>query len=126
MNLVAAESAGDDGSRVRLPFAEVAGGPWAEALRRFPVGTPLLFGFRPHDLAPAQGDARGPRFGARVHLTEPLGDVTVLDLAAQGAAFKMVLPEERALSYREGDEVELELAVGETHLFAVDTGTAIR
>lgn len=125
MNLVPAESAGD-GSRVRLPFAEVAGGPWAGALRRFPVGTPLLFGFRPHDLAPAEGDARGPRFGAKVHLTEPLGDVTVLDLAAGATPFKMVLPEEQALRYRVGDELELELAVPETHLFAMDTGTAIR
>jgi multiple sugar transport system ATP-binding protein len=126
MNLLPAESGGEDGARVRLPFAEVAGGPWAAALRRLPAGTPLLFGFRPHDLAPATGDARGPRFDARVELTEPLGDVTVLDLEARGAAFKMVLPEEQALRYREGDELELELAVGETHLFAMDTGTAIR
>jgi multiple sugar transport system ATP-binding protein len=125
MNLVEARSAGD-GGRVRLPFGEVAGGPWAEALRRFPAGTPLLFGFRPHDLAPAGGDARGPRFGTRVHLTEPLGDVTVLDLAAGDTLLRMVLPEERALRYREGDEVEVELALGETHLFAMDTGTAIR
>lgn len=126
MNLLEAQSSGEDGGRVRLPFAEVAGGPWAGALQHFPKGTPLLFGFRPHDLAPAAGDVRGPRFGATVQLTEPLGDVTVLDLAAHGQMFKMVLPEEQALRYREGDEVELELAVGQTHLFAMDTGTAIR
>jgi multiple sugar transport system ATP-binding protein len=125
MNLVPARSTGD-GSRVSLPFAEVEGGPWSEALRRFPVGTPLLFGVRPHDLEPASGSAHGPRFEARVHLTEPLGDVTVLDLEAQGVLVKMVLPEERALAYREGDELEVELAIQETHLFAMDTGTAIR
>jgi multiple sugar transport system ATP-binding protein len=125
MNLVEARSAGD-GSRVRLPFAEVAGGPWAGALRQFPTGTPLLFGFRPHDLAPALGHAHGPRFAARVALTEPLGDVTVLDLEAGGTMLRMVLPEERALEYREGDSVELELAIQESHLFAMDTGTAIR
>ena len=73
-----------DGAEVRLPFAEVAGGPWGDALRRFPVGTQLLFGLRPHDLRPAEGEAHGPRFPAQVHLTEPLGDVTVLDLEAQG------------------------------------------
>jgi multiple sugar transport system ATP-binding protein len=127
MNLVpAASAAGGEG--LRLPFAEVAGGPWAPALRGFPAGTDLLFGFRPHDVRPAggEGSAYGPRFKARVHLTEPLGDVTVLDMEAQGAAFRMVLPEERALGYRRGDELELELGVAESHLFAVDTGTAIR
>ncbi len=41
MNLVPATSAGD-GGRVRLPFAEVGGGPWSDALKRFPVGTPAL------------------------------------------------------------------------------------
>jgi multiple sugar transport system ATP-binding protein len=127
MNLLAAASAGD-GRVVRLPFAEVAGGPWAAALQTFPVGTPVLFGFRPHDVRPAgEGDAGDPRFPARVHLTEPLGDVTVLDLEARGgAAFRMVLPEERAVAYREGDELEVELALPESQLFAMDTGTAIR
>ena len=83
MNLVPATSTGD-GNGVRLPFAEVAGGPWAEALRRFPAGTELWFGVRPHDLQPAEGEPAGPRFSARVHLTEPLGDVTILDLEARG------------------------------------------
>ena len=125
MNLLPAASAGDGGA-VRLPFAEVADGPWAGALRAFPVGTPLIFGFRPHDVRPAVGAPRGPRFPARVHLTEPLGDVTVLDLDAQGAAFRMVLPEERAIGYREGDALELELELAASHVFAMDTGTAIR
>jgi multiple sugar transport system ATP-binding protein len=130
MNLVPAASAGGGGA-LRLPFAEVAGGPWAPALREFPAGTDLLFGFRPHDVRPSRGgeassSAYGPRFTARVHLTEPLGDVTVLDMEARGAAFRMVLPEERAIGYRPGDELELELGVAESHLFAVDTGTAIR
>jgi multiple sugar transport system ATP-binding protein len=125
MNLVPATSTGD-GASIRLPFAEVAGGPWAEALRRFPVGTQLLFGVRPHDLAPALGNSHRPRFQARVRLTEPLGDVTILDLEAQGELLRMVLPEESALKYREGDSIEVELAAGQSHLFTVDTGTAVR
>src|SRR6185312_4449827 len=93
MNLVPATSIGD-GTVIRLPFGEVAGGPWAAALRMFPSGTPLLLGIRPHDLRPAEGAAAGPRFATRVHLTEPLGDVTVLDLDAHGERLRMVLPEE--------------------------------
>jgi multiple sugar transport system ATP-binding protein len=125
MNLVPARSTGD-GDRVRLPFAEVAGGPWSDALRRFPVGTETLFGFRPHHVVPADAATHGPRFRATVHLTEPLGDVTVLDLVARDTRFRMVLPEERALGYDVGDELEVELDLRQSHLFAAETGTAIR
>ena len=61
-----------------------------------------------------------------MHLTEPLGDVTVLDLVASGARFKMVLPEERAVQYRVGDEVAVTFPLETTHVFARETGTAIR
>lgn len=114
------------GRRVRLPFGELEGGPWAGALDRFPDGTRVLFGIRPSDLAPAAGEAKGPRLASEVHLTEPLGDVTLLDLLAHGVPLKMVLPEERAVGYREGDRLEVELRLERSHLFALDTGTAIR
>jgi multiple sugar transport system ATP-binding protein len=125
MNLVPGVSV-REGDRVRLPFAEIGGGPWAPALRRFPIGTEVRFGFRPHDVHPAAGVATGPRFTAQVHLTEPLGDVTVLDLVACDVPFRMVLPEERAVRYHAGDELELELRLEASHVFALDTGTAIR
>lgn len=129
MNLVPGVSA-HGGETVRLLFAEVAGGPWAPALRAFPAGTGLLLGFRPHDVRPvAAGEPAseaGPRFRARVRLLEPLGDVTVLDMECQGIPFRMVLPEEHALAYRDGDELEVGFPVAASHLFAVDTGTAIR
>ena len=57
-----------------------------------------------------------------MHLTEPLGDVTVLDLEAGGQMLRMVLPEERALRYREGDQVEVEVAVEQSHLFTWTPG----
>jgi hypothetical protein len=89
----------------------------------------VLLGFRPHDVRPATpgGGVLGPRFPARVRLLEPLGDVTVLDMEAGGGIpFRMVLPEERALAYRSGEEIEVEFPSAASHLFAVDTGTAIR
>ena len=39
---------------------------------------------------------------------------------------KMILPEERAVGYREGDSLQIELLIEHSHLFALDTGTAIR
>ncbi len=125
MNLVPGSSVGD-GGRLRLPFGEIGGGPWSDALRSLPVGTPMLFGFRPHHVSPADATPRGPRFRATVHLTEPLGDITVLDLVARDTSFRMVLPEERALGYDVGDELEVELDLQQSHLFAAETGTAIR
>jgi multiple sugar transport system ATP-binding protein len=61
-----------------------------------------------------------------VHLTEPLGDITVLDLESGSTVFKMVLPHERALAYGVGDELEVEIALANTHVFARETGVAIR
>jgi len=111
---------------VALPFAEIGGGPWAGALEAFAGGTALWFGVRPHDLTPAAEPARGPSFQATVHLTEPLGDVTVLDLEAGGQALKMVLPEEQAVNYAVGQSLTVEMNLQNTHVFARDTGTAIR
>jgi multiple sugar transport system ATP-binding protein len=124
MNVLPAVRAGRRG--VALPFLEIADGPWAPALERVAAGPPLWFGIRPHDLSPAADTAAGPRFRATVHLTEPLGDVTVLDLTAAGTVVKMVLPEERAVGYRVGTEITVGLSVANTHVFDRQTGTAIR
>jgi multiple sugar transport system ATP-binding protein len=128
MNLLRATSRA---GAVQLSFAELSAGPWSRALAAFPNGTDLLFGFRPHDLEPVNGApqgsaARGPAFRARVHLIEPLGDITILDMQAADSVFRMVLPEEQAVQYRVGDEFDVALNLGNSHVFAADTGTAIR
>ncbi|MBX6321355.1 MAG: ABC transporter ATP-binding protein [Rhodospirillaceae bacterium] len=127
MNLVPATRRAEAGGEtvLHLPFGELRGGPWARALADFPDGD-LIFGFRPHDVIPAEPGTAGPTFRARVHLTEPLGDITVLDLEAGSTVFKMVLPHERALRYAVGDELDIAIAVANTHLFSRETGVAIR
>jgi multiple sugar transport system ATP-binding protein len=122
MNLLPAKSGAGS---VRLPFGDFAGGPWAAALARFPAGSEVLFGFRPHDVTPADG-TDGPSFEAEIHLTEPLGDVTVLDLVASGQGFKMILPEAAAANLAAGNRLSVRIALEHTHLFTRDTGTAIR
>ena len=113
---------------IRLPFGEFRRGPWAQALQNFQQGEPLLFGFRPHDVQPADSAAASAasRFQASVHLTEPLGDITVLDMEARDSLFRMVLPEEQAIHYQVGDTVELALNLEHTYVFSAATGTAIR
>ena len=110
------------GSVIELPFGEVDATRWRDAVT---PGAQVMFGIRPHDLTPAGALQNGACFAATVHLTEPLGDVTVLDIEAGGAVLKMALPEEQALAYPPGHELAIELSLADAHLFNRETGRAL-
>jgi hypothetical protein len=99
-------------------------------LSDFPVGSKLMVGMRPQAIAPAasNGDsAAGPHFAAQVFLTEPLGDVTILNiLAGADNRLKMVLPQERAFGIASDAAIDCALRTDEICLFAQETGTALR
>jgi len=129
MNLIEAERKGSDNDPVvAASFGNFSGGEWAESLASFVVGEPLVFGIRPHEIVPVKepSEFEGPTFDAKIHLTEPLGDVVILDLIANGSRLKMVLPEERAIAYRPGESLTVGFGLETTHVFARETGTAIR
>ncbi len=107
---------------VELPFGELDAGRWQPALAS---GSEVLLGIRPHDLHPVRAEPTGPSFPAAVHLTEPLGDVTVIDLDAAGTVLKMALPEEEALAFRQGTDLAIELSLADAHLFYRETGLAV-
>jgi multiple sugar transport system ATP-binding protein len=107
---------------VALAFGEVDAARWGAAVA---PGAEVMLGIRPHDLAPAGDQSNGPRFPARVHLREPLGDVTVIDVESGGVVLKMALPEEEALAYAPGQVLSIELALGDAHLFHRETGRAV-
>ncbi len=110
------------GTVIELPFGEFDAARWRDAVS---PGARVMFGIRPHDLAPADALQNDPCFAATVHLTEPLGDVTVLDIEAGGAVLKMALPEEQALAYGPGHELAIELSLADAHLFHGETGRAL-
>jgi multiple sugar transport system ATP-binding protein len=114
-----------DGPAIALPFMDLDAARWSAALLDWPAGSEMLLGIRPQDLVPADGEPRGPSFEAGVHLTEPLGDVTILDLEASGAILKMVLPEERAVAYAAGDRLRVSLTPADAHLFSKESGVLI-
>jgi multiple sugar transport system ATP-binding protein len=123
MNLVPGTARAHAGGMVvELPFGEIDAGRWRQGLAS---GAEVLFGVRPHDVSPARAEPRGPRFPATVHLTEPLGDVTVIDVVAGGAVLKMALPEEEALAYAHGTGLAIELSLADAHLFHRETGVAL-
>lgn len=126
INLVQATLVEKAGGRVvRLPFLDLEAASWHDALRDFPAGTALTAGLRPQAIWPAVSSS-APRFTARVFLTEPLGDVTVLDLiAGDSTRLKMVLPQEQAWKIAVDAHIDCALDLQQVLLFAQETGTAI-
>jgi multiple sugar transport system ATP-binding protein len=124
INLVSATLRADE--NIELPFMSISATPWKAALREFPAGTQLRVGLRPQAMWPTEGPASGPRFPARVHLTEPLGDVTILNLLAPGETrLRMVLPQEQAYRLAVDDAIECAVDADQICLFAQETGTTI-
>jgi len=114
---------------LELPFIDVDASPWKASLAEFPVGTKLTAGVRPQSITPASiaSPVDGLRFPARVFLTEPHGDVTILDIVAgPGQRLKMILPQERAYGIDVDASIDCALSAEELCLFAQETGTAIR
>lgn len=130
INLMAGSLSHDAAPCIQLPFATIDAAPWRRILQDLPAGTGLRVGVRPQGLTRAGGQARGPRFAARVFLTEPLGDVTILDLRAgepgnMDVRLRMVLPQEQAWRIRPDDDLEVELDPAQVCLFTQETGVAL-
>ena len=131
INLIAATLKDVGGKRtLALPFVDLDAAPWRTSLSQFPSGARFVVGVRPQAIAPVADGAEtgsGPKFSARVFLTEPLGDVTILNIVANAEQrLKMVLPQERAYGIAKDASIECALQNAEICLFAQETGTAIR
>jgi multiple sugar transport system ATP-binding protein len=131
INLIAATLKDVAGTRtLALPFVDLDAAPWKTSLSQFPSGARFVVGVRPQAIAPVVDGAEtgsGPKFSARVFLTEPLGDVTILNIVANAEQrLKMVLPQERAYGIAKDASIECALQNAEICLFAQETGTAIR
>ncbi|MEM7042547.1 MAG: ABC transporter ATP-binding protein [Pseudomonadota bacterium] len=124
MNLIAGRMQADDnGSAViALPFGKLDAGRWQNK-----ATGDVLVGIRPHDLVQAErADGDAHHLTAKVHLTEPLGDVTVLDVDAGGTVMKMALPEEEALAFPVGAELSVAFRPDMAHLFDRESGKALQ
>jgi multiple sugar transport system ATP-binding protein len=129
MNLIPAKRGGSDTKpTVVTEIGEFHEAAWKSPLADFAVGEELLFGIRPHEIRPVDDTSPdgGPIFNCRIHLTEPIGDLVILDLVANGVRVKMVLPEEQAVTYAPGMSLTCRFELATTHVFARETGTVIR
>ena len=119
MNLIPARVAADYGA------FETSFGRITPENRAIPgeSGAPATIGIRPSDLRPAaSGEAS---FASRIHLIEPLGDITVVSVEAGKETLRMVLPESVATGMKPGDSVPVTFDTRKIHLFRADTGQAM-
>jgi multiple sugar transport system ATP-binding protein len=131
INMIAATLKGVGGNPVlELPFMDIDATQWGASLAEFPSGAKFVVGVRPQAIAPvsvSEETVPRPKFSARVFLTEPLGDVTVLNIVAgANQRLKMVLPQERAYGIASDASIDCTLQNDEICLFAQETGMAIR
>jgi multiple sugar transport system ATP-binding protein len=84
------------------------------------AGEAAVIGIRPSDLRPATRDDSA--VSARVHLLEPLGDVTVVSVEAGGETLRMVLPEQAAIGLKPGDDMPVAIDLNKIHIFRAATG----
>ena len=116
MNLFKA-SVRPDGRSFDTPLGAMAP---AAARRTANPGEAALIGVRPSDIRLAA--AGETALASRVHLLEPLGDITIVSLEAGGELLRMVLPEASATSMRPGDSASIVIDANKIHIFRATSG----
>jgi len=129
MNLVHGRIEATDEARITLQLALgriPLDLPKREGITGLDIGREVFFGVRPHALRPArESDSADCRFDAQVHLTEPLGDITVVDLKVNDIDLKMVLPESEALTLRTGDTMGIGFDAASARVFDINDGARL-
>lgn len=97
--------------------------PLSRKLGSADAGEAAVIGIRPSDIRFAAGGESG--FAARVHMLEPLGDITVVSLDAGGETLRMVLPESVASNLQSGQPAQIMLDPAKFHVFRASSGQAI-
>ncbi|MFN0190676.1 MAG: ABC transporter ATP-binding protein [Aestuariivirga sp.] len=79
------------------------------------AGETALVGIRPSDIRLARKGEKSLK--TRIHMLEPLGDVTILSVEAGGEILRLVLPEASATNMKPGDEAMIVLDSSKLHIF---------
>ena len=119
MNMIEVRVRGD-GVSLDTPFGVLPAPLIASGLS---AGEPLVLGVRPWDLRLAHGAM--PSATPSVQQLEPLGDVTVVSLSANGTLLRIVLPEAQAVGMKAGDALPIIIDAASLHLFRGHDGSAL-
>jgi multiple sugar transport system ATP-binding protein len=87
------------------------------------AGEAALLGVRPSDIRLATKGEKA--IDTRIHLLEPLGDVTIVSLESGSEMLRMVLPEASAAAMKPGDPVPIAIDPQKIHVFRAAGGQAM-
>ena len=83
-------------------------------------GEAALIGIRPSDI---RFSAKGEKaISSKIHLLEPLGDITIVSVEAGNEMLRMVLPEAKAASIKLGDTASIVINPNDIHIFRAASG----
>ncbi len=88
------------------------------------AGEKAVVGIRPNDIRIAWGDEKA--LMSRVHLVEPLGDVTIVSFETAGQTLRGVMPEQAALDLAPGVSVPIAFDASKIQVFRESDGLAMR
>ncbi len=113
MNIIAATIA-SDGKSIETSLGRMA----TRGGTKSTVGEKALMGIRPSDITLATKGG----IASRIHMLEPLGDVTVVSVETNGNTLRLLLPESSALGLKPGDETSIYIDPAKIHIFRADSG----
>jgi multiple sugar transport system ATP-binding protein len=87
------------------------------------AGEAAILGIRPSDLRFAEKGETS--ITSTVRLLEPLGDVTIVSVEAQGEMLRVVLPESKAQALKPGQPAAIHLDPKKFHIFRASSGQAM-
>ena len=95
----------------------------SRAVKSAKAGAAAFVGVRPNDIRLA---AKGEKaLKSKIHMLEPLGDVTVISVETGNETLRIVLPEASATNMKPGDEAQIVLDPGKLHIFHAESGRAM-
>jgi multiple sugar transport system ATP-binding protein len=116
MNMLAA-TIGSDGKSIDTSLGRMPTAPTMKTT----AGEKALLGIRPSDIT--IGEKGG--IASRIHMLEPLGDVTVVSVETNGNTLRLLLPESRALGLKPGDATSIHIDPSKIHIFRADSGETL-
>jgi multiple sugar transport system ATP-binding protein len=87
------------------------------------AGDKALVGIRPSDIRLAAKGEKAIR--SKVHLLEPLGDITIVSVEAGSEILRIVLPEASATDMKPGDTAQIVIDPDKLHIFRAASGQAM-
>jgi multiple sugar transport system ATP-binding protein len=118
MNMVSA-IVSKDGKSVDTPLGTFA----TPRILKSAMGEKATLGIRPSDITISSKSKAS--IASKVHMLEPLGDVTVVSVEAGGEMLRLVLPESQANKMKPGDATSVTLNPDRIHIFRAASGQAI-